>query len=137
MKLDRLCVAKKFQNYATRFNILFYTFAIIQTVCTVLCTIIYTTSKETQVFGDATRIIGLIVSYTASVISAFLLIVPLKNVYSDCDKASKLLLFSPDKKLDKDIKQLINSIQIPCVKNPIFECYLDDKNNNVKIKLTA
>ena len=75
MKLDRLCAAKKFQYYSTRFNILFYTFATIQTVCTVLCTIIYT-AEETKVFGDTTRVIGLIVSYTASVISAFLLIVP-------------------------------------------------------------
>jgi len=94
MKLDRLCAAKKFQNYSTRFNILFYMFATIQTICTVLCTIIYT-SSETLIFGNATRNIGLIVSYTASFISAFLLIVPLKNIYSDCDKASKLLLFSP------------------------------------------
>ena len=135
MKLDRLCAAKKFQYYSTRFNILFYTFASIQTICTVLCTIIYT-SNETPVFGDATRVIGLIVSYTASVISAFLLIVPLKNIYSDCDKASKLLLFSPDKKLDEDVKQLINNIKIPCVKNPIFDCYIENKSNN-KIKLTV
>ena len=129
MKLDRLCAAKKFQYYSTRFNILFYTFASIQTVCTVLCTIIYT-AQETPVFGDATRVIGLTVSYTASVISAFLLIVPLKNIYSDCDKASKLLLFSPDKKLDEDVKHLINNIQIPCVKNPIFDCYIENKSNN-------
>lgn len=135
MKIDRLCAAKKFQYYSTRFNILFYTFAITQTTCTVLCTIIYT-SNEIPVFGDATRNIGLIVSYTASVISAFLLIVPLKNIYSDCDKASKLLLFSPDKKLDEDVKQLINNIQIPCVKNPIFDCYTENKSSN-KIKLTA
>jgi hypothetical protein len=135
MKLDRLCAAKKFQYYSTRFNILFYTFATIQTICTVLCTIIYT-SVETKVFGNATRPIGLIVSYTASVMSAFLLAVPLKNIYSDCDKASKLLLFSPEKKLDEDVKQLINNIQIPCVKNPIFECYVETKSNN-KIKLTA
>lgn len=135
MKLDRLCAAKKFQYYSTRFNILFYTFATIQTICTVLCTIIYT-AKKTPVFGDATRTIGLIVSYTASVISSFLLIVPLKDIYSDCDKASKLLLFSPDKKLDEDVKQLINNIQIPCIKNPIFDCYTENKSSN-KIKLTA
>jgi uncharacterized membrane protein YcjF (UPF0283 family) len=135
MKVDRLCAAKKFQYWSTTFNILYYLFATVQTICTVLCAIIYT-SQDIPVFGTATIVVGLLVSYTASVISAFLLMVPLKNIYSDCDKASKLLMSSPDKKLDEDVKQLINNIHIPCVPNPIFDCYVENKGMN-QIKVAA
>lgn len=133
MRIDRECAARKFSSLSLRFNISFYIMASIQTLCTILCTIIYT-SKNNPIFGSYTRTFGLIVSFTASILSSFLLIFPLKNIYSDCDKASKLLLFSPNKNLDPDVKQLINNINIPCVKNPLMDCIInDEKPKRIKI----
>jgi hypothetical protein len=134
MGLDRLCAAKRFQSLAQRFNIIFYFFASVQTICTILCTIIYTNNTN-PVFGNATRSIGLVVSFTASIISSFLLLFPIKNIYSDCEKASKLLLMSNGKKLNPDIKSLIESISIPCTKNPIFDCYMAESIKPDKIIL--
>ena len=70
----------------------------------------------------ATRPVGLAVAYTASLLSALLVVFPLKSTYSDCDKAAKLLLMSPGKPLDKEVRALLTGIVIPCTINPLLQC---------------